>query len=541
LNYDYIIIGGGSAGCVLANRLSADPANRVCLVEAGPVDRNPLIHMPFGIGALVGKAFVNWAFWSTPQRELGGRRTYQPRGKTLGGSSSINATVCTRGHASDYDRWAELGCTGWSYADVLPYFCRSETYRAPLADRDRPFHGTDGPLSVSERRYTNPLSEAFVEAGVQAGYARNDDFNGADQEGVGQFKVFQIDGERCSNARGYLTPEVLARPNLEIRTGLQCTRVLLDGDLATGVECDDGRQRITLNAAREVILSAGAFQSPQLLMLSGIGPREELTRHGIPVVVDAPEVGANLQDHLEVIVETRARSRVGFAARGRGWWTLIKGLFQYLFRRTGPYTSNGPEAGGFIRSRAGEDIPDMQWHFSAVANLKHGLEMSVLLKRFGYIVYVYALRPRSRGWVRLASGNPLDAPEIDPNYLAEPEDVSDLVRGVRKTRELLAQPAFDAHRDVELHPGPDVESDEALEDFVRRTAETTYHPVGTCRMGGDDRSVVDPDLKVRGVRALRVVDASVMPTLVGANTNAGTTMIAEKGADLILLGATAGS
>jgi choline dehydrogenase len=535
MSYDYIIVGAGSAGCVLANRLSADMQNKVCLIEAGPNDSNPLIKMPFGVIALVRGWFANWCFWTIPQQHCHGRRIYQPRGKVLGGSSSINATVYTRGHAWDYDHWAQLGCEGWSYDEVLPYFRKCENYEAPLSERDRPYHGTGGPLNISQRPVTNPQSLDFITAGQQAGYKLNDDFNGAEQEGVGSFKVFQKNGRRCSNARAYLTPEVRSRINLTIVTGAQVTQVLLAGKRATGVKLVRGRQAQELRAEKEVILSAGAFQSPQLLLLSGIGPKKELLKHGIPLQHELLGVGENLQDHLDVIVETRARNRVGISLHPLSFLRTIIGFIKFLLGKPSEFSSNAVETGAFLKSSPQELIPDLQCHFAPTPNPENGFKLTAMLRRYGYIAFVCDLRPLSRGRVALQSADPLAPPLIDGNFLSARRDALRLVKGVRLLRNMLAQQAFDPHRDVELSPGPALQSDEELEDWVRRNAGSNFHPVGTCKMGLDDGAVVDPQLRVRGIEGLRVVDASIMPTLVGSNTNAPTTMIAEKGAELILI------
>jgi choline dehydrogenase-like flavoprotein len=528
MRYDYVIVGAGSAGCVLANRLSADGKHSVCLLEAGPPDRNPFIHIPGGILQAVRSKALNWHFWTEPQAHLDNRPRYWPRGRTLGGSSSINAMCYIRGHASDYDQWAKLGCPGWSYREVLPYFRKAENHE--LGEND--FHGVGGPLNVAPLRDPNPLSLAFVEACAQAGFAPTDDFNGARQEGSGLYRVMQKDGQRCSNARAYLRAAE-GRRNLTVRTGVHVTRVLLDGKRAAGVRLFESGRYLDVLAQREVILCAGAIGSPQLLLLSGIGPKEEIQKHGLALAHELPGVGRNLQDHLDVIITTRNKSRLAISFHPLSLWRAIREFFRYLFFKRGDLTSNSAEAGAFTRSAPAEPIPDLQYHFVIGANTHHARDLAPLL-RYAYSLHVCVLRPRSRGTVTLRGPDPLAPPVIQPGYCADPADFDKLVAAFKQARAILAQPALEPHRLEELDPGPQVRSDEDIRAWIRANAETIYHPVGTCKMGRDELAVVDPELRVRGVRGLRVADASIMPTLVGGNTNAPTTMIAEKAASMIL-------
>lgn len=532
--YDYVIVGGGSAGCVLAARLSEDAGVRVCLLEAGPADDSFMVRMPFGVIALMRSRRRNWRFRTEPEPHCAGRRMFWPRGRMLGGCSAVNAMCCTRGHRQDYDRWAALGNDGWSYAEVLPYFRRFE-------NRERgagPFHGSGGPYNVAELRDPNELSLAFVRAAVETGLPRSDDFNGARQEGAGLYEVMQKDGERCSNARAFLrTPgadgvAAVQRPNLTIFTGARAMRVLFDRRHAAGIACRYRGRAIEVRASQEVLLCGGTVNSPQLLLLSGIGPGDELARHGIPQVLELPGVGKNLQDHPDVLVVYEATRRVGYSLGPLFAWRGARGLVDYLARRRGPFTSNLAEAGGFARSAPGLEAPDLQYHFLPVIQEQHGLRLRRSLG-FGFSLHVCVLRPRSRGEIRLRSADPMADPAIQPNYLADPVDLETLVAGVRAARRILGAPAFDAYRGRELFPGAAARSDAAIEAFIRQRCETLYHPVGTCRMGVDGMAVVDPELRVRGVSGLRVVDASIMPTLIGGNTNTPTTMIAEKAADLI--------
>ena len=522
--YDYIIIGAGSAGCVLANRLSEDPAVRVLLLEAGPRDWHPFIHMPAGLAKLVGKKGVNWDYDTAPEPQLDGRTLWWPRGKVLGGSSSINAMCYVRGVPGDYDDWAANGASGWDWRGVLPYFKRAERN-----DRGADaLHGDEGPLYVSDLRHTNPLSHAFVDAGVQAGFARNADFNGPTQAGFGLYQVTQKNGARCSSAVAYLQP-VRERANLTVVTGALVNRITVERGRASGVVYSAGGKAFHQPAAREVLLSGGAINSPQLLMLSGIGPARELRRLGIPVVHDAEQVGANLQDHLDICTLFHSTQRVTYDRVSD-----LRIAFDYYLRgHAGAGSSNIAEAGGFVRSAlAPDERPDIQLHFVPAMLDDHGRRR---LAGDGYTLHACFLRPRSRGRVSLASARAHDKARIQANYLGDAEgfDLRMMLECAKLSRELLAQRAFDPYRGAPIFPARTDLSDAELTEFIRAKAETVYHPVGTCRMGSDEASVVDPQLRVRGIEGLRVIDASVMPTLPGGNTNAPTIMIAERAADLI--------
>ncbi|MCO5144619.1 MAG: GMC family oxidoreductase N-terminal domain-containing protein [Aquamicrobium sp.] len=523
--FDYVIVGGGSAGSVLAGRLSEDPAVTVCLLEAGGGGNSGVVTVPVGAVAMIPTKLNNWAFETVPQPGLGGRRGYQPRGRMLGGSSAINAMIYMRGHPSDYDRWAALGNTGWSFADVLPYFRLSE---ANERFNDE-WHGRDGPLPVSDLRTGNPFHRHIVEAARQIGLPVNDDFNGAEQEGVGVYQVTQKDGERWSAARAYLFPHMGKRPNLHVETKIRVARVLVENGRAVGVETIKGGERRAIRARREVVLSAGALQSPQILMLSGIGPAQELKRHGIAPLIDLPGVGANLQDHPDFIFGYRSASLDTFGLSLRGGWRMLREALRYRRERRGMVTSNFAEAGGFLKTRPDLDAPDIQLHFVVSLVDDHARKLHL---GHGFSCHVCLLRPRSSGTLTLASADPLAAPLIDPAFLADPQDVEDMVAGFKLTRRLLEAPALArlARKDAVTAA---VRSDDDIRAILRKRVDTVYHPVGTCRMGVDSGAVVDPELKVRGVEGLRVVDASVMPTLIGGNTNAPTIMIAEKAVDMM--------
>ena len=517
--YDYVIVGAGSAGCVLANRLTEDPRITVLLLEAGGPDDEAKIRIPAAFSKLF-KTQYDWAYYTEAQPRLKNRRLYWPRGKTLGGSSSINAMIYIRGHRSDYNHWHSLGNAGWSLEEVLPYFKKAEDQERGSSE----YHATGGPLRVADLRYINPLSRAFVEAAQQVGYRWNTDFNGAEQEGVGYYQVTQKRGRRQSAAEAYLKP-ALKRGNLTVRTHTHATRVVFRGARAAGVAYVHLGVPHEARATREVILSGGTINSPQLLMLSGIGPADHLRALGLPTVADLPGVGQNLQDHLIIAVAYECTRPVSMAGAEK-----LGNLLQYVLFRRGMLTSNAAEAGAFAKTRPDLPAPDLQFIFGPLFYLNHGFSGP---QGHGFSIGPTLIRPQSRGSITLRSRDPFEAPAIQPNYFSSDADLRVLVEGIKLGRRIGEARAFDAFRGSEVYPGPAAQSDESIADYISRVAETLYHPVGTCKMGSDAMAVVDARLRVHGIEGLRVADASIMPTVIGGNTNAPTVMIAEKAADLI--------
>ena len=521
-SFDYIVIGGGSGGSAVAGRLAVDGTRRVCLIEAGGRNDNVIIKTP-GFMPFIRNS-SNYKYETVPQKGLNGRIGYQPRGKGLGGSSAINAMVYIRGNKWDYDNWAEMGCTGWAYDDVLPYFRKAEANERGADD----YHGEGGPLFVSDQKSPNPTSHAFVESAAELQMRPNEDFNGELQEGFGLYQVTQRNGERWSAARAYVEP-IREQGNFAVRTKTLVEKLVVEGGRVTGVKVRRGRRSEMIYAKKGVILSAGAFNSPQILMLSGIGPAEHLKEHGIDVVLDRPAVGSNLQDHIDYVSGWQTESDVPIGGTLKGTLKMAGAIVEHRRKRTGAMTTCYAEAGGFWTVMEGAPAPDVQWHFVPAVLEDHGREN---VKGYGFSLHACVLRPESRGTVRLGSANAADAPVIDPNFLDDDRDMAVLREGVRLSHRIADAPPLQVYGPTDRHP-VDLNDDAALDELIRNRADTVYHPVGTCRMGADDDAVVDATLKVRGLEGLWIADASVMPKIVSGNTNAPSIMIGERCADFI--------